>query len=57
MKKEEPQREATKAEEIIFKRLIKRIVNAVKSNEYPRITKYLTEKGVMNGNRKENNKK
>ena len=44
MKKEEPQREATKAEEILFNRLIKRIVKAVKSNEYPLITKYIKER-------------
>ena len=42
--KKNKQREATKAEEILFKRLIKRIVNAVKSNEYPRITKYIKER-------------
>ena len=42
--KKNKQREATKAEEQLFKRLIERIVKAVKSNEYPIITKYIKER-------------
>ena len=42
--KNKPQREATKAEEILFKRLIKRIVKEIKANKYPIITKYIKER-------------